>query len=68
MSQVKGVANMLKTNLDKGITGDDADILRRRNAFGANTYPQKKGRSFWVLSCPLTIDLFFPFLAPQFLI
>ena len=39
---------MLKTNLDKGITGDDADILRRRNAFGANTYPQKRGRSFWV--------------------
>ncbi|ONK70583.1 uncharacterized protein A4U43_C05F35230 [Asparagus officinalis] len=45
---VKGIANMVKTNLDKGITGDDADVLRRRNAFGANTYPQKKGRTFWV--------------------
>lgn len=45
---VKGLSNMLKTNLDKGITGDEADISRRRSAFGANTYPQKKGRSFWV--------------------
>lgn len=39
---------MLKTNLEKGILGDDADLLRRRNAFGSNTYPRKKGRSFWV--------------------
>lgn len=40
---------MLKTNLDKGISGDDSELLRRRNAFGANTYPRKKGRSFWVI-------------------
>lgn len=39
---------MLKTNLEKGINGDDADLLKRKNAFGSNTYPQKKGRSFWV--------------------
>ncbi|KAM0933755.1 putative P-type Ca(2+) transporter [Dioscorea sansibarensis] len=45
---VKGLSNLLKTNLDKGISGDDSDLLRRRNAFGANTYPRKKGRSFWV--------------------
>lgn len=39
---------MLKTNLEKGILGDDTDLLRRRTVFGSNTYPQKKGRSFWV--------------------
>lgn len=39
---------MLKTNLEKGIPGDDVDLLKRRSAFGSNTYPRKKGRSFWV--------------------
>ncbi|KAJ6808296.1 calcium-transporting ATPase 8, plasma membrane-type-like [Iris pallida] len=45
---VKGISTMLKTDLDKGIAGDDSDVLHRKNAFGANTYPKKKGRSFWV--------------------
>ncbi|KAG5242859.1 calcium-transporting ATPase 10, plasma membrane-type [Salix suchowensis] len=45
---VKGVASALKSNTEKGIYGDDADLLKRKNAFGSNTYPQKKGRSFWM--------------------
>ncbi|KAF8033666.1 hypothetical protein BT93_C0061 [Corymbia citriodora subsp. variegata] len=45
---VKGLAELLKTNLEKGIHGDDADILARQNTYGSNTYPQKKGRSFWM--------------------
>ncbi|KAL9684528.1 hypothetical protein QQ045_021969 [Rhodiola kirilowii] len=44
----KGLANMLKTSLEKGIPEDDDELLKRKNAFGANTYPRKKGRSFWV--------------------
>ncbi|GLU10550.1 hypothetical protein SLE2022_273430 [Rubroshorea leprosula] len=44
---VKGLSGVLKTNLDKGINGDEADLLNRRNVFGSNTYPRKKGRSFW---------------------
>ncbi|XP_008223854.1 PREDICTED: calcium-transporting ATPase 10, plasma membrane-type [Prunus mume] len=44
---VKGLGDLLKTNLDKGIHGDDADLLKRKNAFGTNTYPKKKARSFW---------------------
>ncbi|TYI12932.1 hypothetical protein ES332_A08G023500v1 [Gossypium tomentosum] len=44
---VNGLAESLKTNLQKGIPGDDSDLLKRRNAFGSNTYPRKKGRSFW---------------------
>ncbi|CAN6459049.1 unnamed protein product [Victoria cruziana] len=45
---VEGLANLLKTNLDKGIPGDDSGLLFRRQAFGENTYPRKKGRSFFV--------------------
>ncbi|KAE8673598.1 Calcium-transporting ATPase 8, plasma membrane-type [Hibiscus syriacus] len=44
---VHGLSESLKTNLEKGIPGDDSDLLKRRNAFGSNTYPRKKGRSFW---------------------
>lgn len=47
-NQVKGLAAMLKTNIEKGIDGDDTDLFKRRNTFGSNTYPRKKGRSFWV--------------------
>ncbi|KAK2640630.1 hypothetical protein Ddye_028425 [Dipteronia dyeriana] len=45
---VKGLSDLLKANSDKGISGDNADLLERRNAFGSNTFPQKKGRSFWM--------------------
>ncbi|CAL9151842.1 unnamed protein product [Musa hybrid cultivar] len=45
---VKGLANLLKTDLDRGISGVDMEVLCRRKTFGANTYPRKKGRSFWV--------------------
>lgn len=39
---------MLKTDLDNGIVADDSELINRRNAFGSNTYPIKKGRSFLV--------------------
>ncbi|XP_010046915.2 calcium-transporting ATPase 8, plasma membrane-type-like [Eucalyptus grandis] len=45
---VKGLAELLKTDLDKGIHGDDADLLARKNTYGSNTYPRKKGKSFWM--------------------
>ncbi|XP_027343471.1 calcium-transporting ATPase 9, plasma membrane-type-like [Abrus precatorius] len=44
---VKGLSDLLKSNPDKGISGDDVDLLKRKNAFGTNTYPRKKGKSFW---------------------
>lgn len=47
-NQVKGLSNKLKTNLVTGVSGDENDLLKRRNAFGSNRYPQKKGRSFLV--------------------
>lgn len=48
LHQVKGLADWLKTSPDKGIHGDEADLLHRKNVYGSNTYPRKKGRSFWV--------------------
>ncbi|GAU40189.1 hypothetical protein TSUD_374970 [Trifolium subterraneum] len=54
---VAGVSNLLKTDLEKGIDGDDADLLRRRNAFGSNNYPRKKGRSFWMFMWDACKDL-----------
>lgn len=44
---VKGVAGKLKTDIEKGIVGNEGDLLKRSSEFGSNTYPQKKGRSFW---------------------
>ncbi|XP_061985063.1 calcium-transporting ATPase 9, plasma membrane-type-like isoform X2 [Populus nigra] len=43
---VKGLSNMLKTNLATGIVGDENDLIKRMNTFGTNRYPQKKGRGF----------------------
>ncbi|KAF8392830.1 hypothetical protein HHK36_021069 [Tetracentron sinense] len=57
LHQIEGLSNMLKTNLHKGISGDDADLLKRKNAFGSNTYPQKKGRSFWMFLWDACKDL-----------
>ncbi|XP_062218344.1 calcium-transporting ATPase 5, plasma membrane-type-like [Phragmites australis] len=54
---VKGLANLLKTNLEKGIHGDEADLSCRANAFGANRYPRKKGKSFWVFLWEACQDL-----------
>ncbi|KAF9604718.1 hypothetical protein IFM89_009154 [Coptis chinensis] len=44
---VNGLAGVLKTNIENGLDGDDEDIIKRKNTFGSNTYPKKKGRSFW---------------------
>ncbi|KAL1816250.1 hypothetical protein DCAR_0520625 [Daucus carota subsp. sativus] len=44
---VNGLADTLNTSLEKGIKGDDDDVLERKNVYGSNTYPRKKPRSFW---------------------
>nr|KAJ0191219.1 hypothetical protein LSAT_V11C800416830 [Lactuca sativa] len=44
---VKRLAERLKTNPDKGIHEDESNILERKNVFGSNTYPRRKGNSFW---------------------
>ncbi|KAL4590044.1 hypothetical protein LXL04_002962 [Taraxacum kok-saghyz] len=44
---VKGLSEKLKTNSEKGILDDESNIMERKTVFGSNTYPRKKGRSFW---------------------
>lgn len=48
LGQVKGLAEKLKTNLENGVPGEETDFINRKKAFGSNTYPRKKGKSFWV--------------------
>lgn len=38
----------LKPNLKDGINGEDADVLKRKSVFGANTYTPEKSTSFLV--------------------
>ncbi|CAL4933429.1 unnamed protein product [Urochloa decumbens] len=42
-----GIAAALSSGAESGIHGDDADVLRRRAAFGANTHPRRKPKPFW---------------------
>ncbi|WOL06483.1 calcium-transporting ATPase 5, plasma membrane-type [Canna indica] len=54
---VKGLSHLLKTNTERGILGDETEILHRRSIFGENTYPQKKGRNFLVFLWEACQDL-----------
>ncbi|KAK3026285.1 hypothetical protein RJ639_041234 [Escallonia herrerae] len=45
--RVRGLAEKLKTNMEKGVHADEADLSQRKNIYGSNTYPRKEGRSFW---------------------
>ncbi|CAJ1941743.1 unnamed protein product [Sphenostylis stenocarpa] len=54
---VVGLSNLLKTNLEKGIRRDDADLVKRRTAFGSNNYPRKSGRSLLMFMWDACKDL-----------
>ncbi|THU54517.1 hypothetical protein C4D60_Mb10t25940 [Musa balbisiana] len=54
---VKGLSHMLKSNIERGIIGDESELLHRRIIFGANTYPKKKGRNFLVFLWEACQDL-----------
>uniref|UniRef100_A0A0E0BAK8 Calcium-transporting ATPase n=1 Tax=Oryza glumipatula TaxID=40148 RepID=A0A0E0BAK8_9ORYZ len=42
-----GVAAVLASGAERGIRGDDADVARRKKAFGSNTYPKPKPKGFF---------------------
>ncbi|XP_073154857.1 calcium-transporting ATPase 10, plasma membrane-type-like isoform X2 [Henckelia pumila] len=44
---VRGVVEKLESNPEKGLSNNETDLVSRNKAFGSNTYPRKKGRSFW---------------------
>ncbi|KAL3728106.1 hypothetical protein ACJRO7_032800 [Eucalyptus globulus] len=43
---VKRLASILMTNLEKGLSGDETDLIRRTNIFGANKYNKPQAKSF----------------------
>jgi len=54
----KGIAKRLKTDVDKGITGDiNTEIKSRQDAFDVNYIPPKKPKSFWELAWEAMQDL-----------
>ncbi|VAI74210.1 unnamed protein product [Triticum turgidum subsp. durum] len=42
---VKGLSDLLKSNLEMGINPTEDELLQRRDVFGANTYPRKKRKN-----------------------
>ncbi|KAG7537704.1 P-type ATPase subfamily IIB [Arabidopsis suecica] len=44
---VHGLSSLLKTDLKVGIDRCDDEIQHRRLTFGSNTYPCRKGKTFW---------------------
>ncbi|EER99121.2 calcium-transporting ATPase 5, plasma membrane-type isoform X1 [Sorghum bicolor] len=44
---VKGLSDLLKSDLDRGVSPDENELMQRRDIFGANTYPRKERRSIW---------------------
>lgn len=34
--------------MEQGINEDEKEVIDRKNAFGSNTYPKKKGKNFFV--------------------
>ena len=58
-SQVSGLSDLLKSNLDRGVSSNEDELLQRRDIFGANTYPRKKRKSIWVRSFPYAMAVTF---------
>ncbi|XP_019057894.1 PREDICTED: calcium-transporting ATPase 8, plasma membrane-type-like [Tarenaya hassleriana] len=54
---VEGLSILLKTDLQKGISGDGGDILRRKKAFGSNAFPCVRERSFWTFLWEASQDI-----------
>ena len=44
---VEGLANSLQTDLEKGLDENEEQMQKRRDSYGANTYPKKTTKGFW---------------------
>jgi magnesium-transporting ATPase (P-type) len=49
---IRGLASLLDSNIDTGIVGDKADIVRRRHYFGRHSMPMPKMESLWWTKLP----------------
>lgn len=52
----RGVCRALRVDPDKGISGDENDIQKRKSEFGSNTYPEQPQKSFLVFLWEATHD------------
>ena len=46
--QVQGLAGKLGVDLEEGVKDGPEEIQKRKEAYGANTYPKKKAKGIWV--------------------
>lgn len=46
--QINGVSKLLKSNVERGISADATELQQRKELFGSNTYPRKKGKNYFV--------------------
>jgi Ca2+-transporting ATPase len=44
---VEGLANSLETDLENGLDENEEQMQKRRDSYGANTYPKKTTKGFW---------------------
>ncbi|GJN04026.1 hypothetical protein PR202_ga21535 [Eleusine coracana subsp. coracana] len=42
---VRGLSDLLKSSLDRGISPNEEELSQRRNSYGSNTYPRKKRKN-----------------------
>ncbi|KAJ7534406.1 hypothetical protein O6H91_13G093000 [Diphasiastrum complanatum] len=45
---VQGVARKLRVWLDAGVSSDEAELKRRQDVFGSNTYTERPPKAFWI--------------------
>ena len=54
--QTRGLEGKLSTNFEEGIKDDPEEILKRKDAYGSNTYPKKKPKGILVRLLSLFIS------------
>ncbi|KAJ3704608.1 hypothetical protein LUZ61_008313 [Rhynchospora tenuis] len=54
---IKGLSNLLKSSVERGTSADVAELQQRKELFGTNTYPRKKGRSIFLFVWEACQDL-----------
>lgn len=54
---IEGIVDKLYSSIDKGLSGNKADIDHRRETFGSNTIPPKPPKTFLQLVCEAVQDI-----------
>ncbi|XP_078151095.1 calcium-transporting ATPase 5, plasma membrane-type-like isoform X1 [Carex rostrata] len=54
---INGLSKLLKSNAERGISADATELERRKELFGSNTYPRKKGKNYFLFLWEASQDL-----------